>query len=105
MKLRPLHRAPSFATLALLLATACGPNVHFVRRQADGGELRLSGTYMDRAAEAQVVMAAYCGGRFAVLVERDGHVERVQAPEPEQSHVSFVCLAEDAPASRVGNPE
>lgn len=88
-----LHAAVLLAAVSLA-AVGCGASrtVYVVERHARGGELRVQGAYMERAAQAQIVMAERCGGPFGVVAERDGRTVLLRAPEPNQRRFRFVCV-------------
>lgn len=60
--------------VALMLALgACG-GANLVRKDGVSGRVDLSGPYMPAMADARVLMAEHCKGRF-VAVEAEDHVE------------------------------
>lgn len=88
-----MHRnlvASTFLFLSLL--AGCG-SAEWVRKDARGGQLALSGAYMEATREAMALMAEHCGGRFAVYgAPRSGTLpERKQAPDRTDPEFDFVC--------------
>lgn len=63
-----------------------------VRTTRAWGELTLSGTYLDRVADAVILMATHCDGPFSV-VDHDSETGFTETPSPEQTRVQFVCPA------------
>ena len=78
----------------LLMLAACGTaegSARMYQTTDSGGEVILEGNYLDRVADAVVLMATHCDGRFLVVDEEveDGYKE---APDPGETFVEFVCM-------------
>jgi hypothetical protein len=75
----------TLTALVLVTLVGCSSGATFVRKDALGGRLALSGAYMPAMADARVLMTDACNGRYK-MVEVDGAVE-------------FRCGAHAAPGS------
>ena len=91
-------------SLVIWMASACaavGSHARIVRADRYGGEVALSGTYMDRAADALLVMAEHCDGRFRILAPAGTGTQYIDAPDRDQRWVDFECVGVDEPALAV----
>jgi hypothetical protein len=88
----------AFALVAHALA-GCG-SAHLVRADRHGGRVALDGAYMERVADARLLMASHCEGRFTILTA-DGH-GAVDAPAPDQETADFECETDSARSPLTG---
>jgi hypothetical protein len=77
-----------------LAAPACSGTAYIVQADAQGGEVALEGTYIDRVAEARALMAEHCHGRFTV---RDESGTAVDVPTRAQTRAEFDCVHPQTP--------
>jgi hypothetical protein len=78
--------------LLVPLFTGCAGSARYLRRERDGGEIALSGAYVDAVGQARVLMTRHCDGRFVVLGRNlGGRRNRLVSPAPTQQHFDFVC--------------
>jgi hypothetical protein len=61
------------AVVLMVALSACG-GANLVRKDRVGGRVELTGAYMPAMADARLLMAEHCQGRFAA-VERSDEVE------------------------------
>ena len=78
----------------MLVLAGCGASgaASMVRSTHSWGELRLTGPYLERVADAVTLMATHCDGPFSV-VDHESETGFTEAPRPDQTRVQFVCPA------------
>ena len=87
----------SFLGCALMCFAGCAGEVQLVERHANGGTLFLRGPSAPAAAEARILMAEHCGGRF--LIKESSESAGFQPVNAMSGHGSMLyrCVGQASP--------